>query len=40
MSKNDVNYSILMKLLQQKHNDWDEKNAISDRETDIIFDVF
>ncbi len=29
-----------MKLLAEQHDDWNEKNAISDRETDIIFDVF
>ncbi len=40
MAKNDVNYIILMKLLAEKHDDWNEKNAIFDRQTDIIFDVF
>jgi hypothetical protein len=40
MAKNDVNYIILMKFLPQKHDDGNEKNAIPDRETDIIFDVF
>jgi len=40
MVKNDVNYIILMKILAEKHGDWNEENAISDRETDIIFDVF
>ncbi len=40
MAKNDVNYTILMRLLAEKHDDWNEKNAIFDRETDIIFHVF
>lgn len=40
MAKNEVNYIFLMELLSKKHDDWNEKNAISDRETDIIFDVF
>ncbi len=40
MAKNDVNYTILMKILAEKHDDWNEKNAIFDRETDIIFHVF
>jgi hypothetical protein len=40
MAKNDVNYIILMKILAEKHDDWNEKNAIFDRETDIIFHVF
>ena len=40
MAKNDVNYIILMKILPQKNDDGDEKNSMTDRETDIIFDVF
>ncbi len=40
MAKHDVNYIILMKILAEKHDDWNEKNAISDRETDIICHVF
>jgi hypothetical protein len=39
ISKSDVNYIILMKRLAEKHDDWNEKNAIFNRETDIIFYV-
>ena len=40
MAKNDVNYIILMKILLEKNDDGDEKNFMTDRETDIIFHVF
>ncbi len=30
----------LMNILAEKYDDWNGKNAIFDRETDIIFDVF
>jgi hypothetical protein len=39
MAKDDVNVTILMKLFSQKHDDRNKKYVISDRETDIIFDV-
>ncbi len=40
MAKNDVNYIILMKISLQKNDESDEKHAMTDRETDIIFHVF
>jgi hypothetical protein len=40
MAKHDENFTILMKLFSQKHDDKSEKHAIFDRETDIIFNVF